>query len=87
MSRDKMKELACPDFSVDFVVLCFHHTANYPNPVGQKNHTKLTEFMALHEVLLELQNGVATPETTCSLAGCRHATVAITTHRVKDHPR
>jgi hypothetical protein len=62
MICDKIKQLDCLDFSADFVMLKNHHTANHPKPVGLEFCTKISDFIAIQEVLLELQKGFATLE-------------------------
>jgi len=46
MTRDEMKDLACPGFSADLVMQSFCHTSAYPKSVDVKTHRGLPAFMS-----------------------------------------
>ena len=46
MTRDELKDLACPGFSADLVMQSFCHTAAYPKPVDVKMHHELPDFIS-----------------------------------------
>ncbi len=45
MTRDELKDLACPGFSADPVMQSFCHTAAYPKPVDVNTHHTLPDFI------------------------------------------
>ncbi len=46
MTRDEIKELACLNFSADFVMQSFCHTAAYPKSVDVSTHQTLPDFFS-----------------------------------------
>jgi len=45
MTRDELKDLACPGFSADLVMQSFCHTAAYPKPVDIETQHTLPDFI------------------------------------------
>jgi aconitate hydratase 2/2-methylisocitrate dehydratase len=59
MTRDELKDLACLEFSADFVIQSFCHTAPYPKLVDVKNHKSMPGFFTERGgVALKVGDGV-----------------------------